>query len=224
MAISTKIESFDRDIELILAEELSPEAQSQTLARFAHEQIDEVRLQNAQAIGQVPDYEVIVDGRRGASLESVRPDGVIVAEYDLLLEVFAWIGQQLISHSPVRSGRYAKSHVFFADGVEVEPSGAVPPAAEYVFINAQPYARKIENGLSAQSPDGVYDAVAAVANRRFGNIARVYFGYRSMVGGAVGSWASKTKMPARSPGLNQPGAKRRDWLTRQPAIIIKLGR
>lgn len=215
MAISTKIEPLDRDIALILSEDLSPEARSAVLAEYAHEQISEVRMQNAQVLGQVPDYEVIVDGRRGASLESVKPSGVVVAEFDLLLELFAWIGQQLVANSPVRSGLYSRSHVFLADGIEVEPTGAVPEAAEYVFANTQPYARKIENGLSAQAPDGVYQSVAAVATRRFGNVARIYFGYREFAGGAVGAYGGRFSAKSRAAVKTA---------TRQPAIIIKLGR
>lgn len=224
MAISTRIDPIDRDIALIIDEEMSPEARSAFLARYAEEQIEEVRMQNAQVIGQVPDYEVAVDGRPGAALETVKPDGVIIAEYDLLMEVFAWIGAQLVTSSPHRSGRYAASHVFLADGVEVDPAGAVPDATEYVFLNAQPYARKIDRGLSSQAPDGVYQAVAAMATRRFGNIARVYFGYRSLIGGDVGTWAASSRMATRAPSRNIMGsAARRDWLTRQPAIIIRLG-
>lgn len=223
MAVSTRIEPIDRDIAALMSEELSPDAQSAFLAEYAQEQIADVRALNAQVLGQVPDYETTVDGRRGAMPETVRPSGVIVAEYDLILEMFAWISVQLAAHSPRRSGRYAASHLFLADGVEVDPKVAVPEAAEYVFINSQPYARKIERGLSSQAPDGVFQVVAAVSNRRFGNVARASFSYRSLLGGAVGSWARRTNMRAPRPGLNQPGAARRDWLTRQPAIIIRPG-
>ena len=52
-------------------------------------------------------------------------------------------------------------------------------AEEYVFINTQPYARKIEGTggrrMAPQAPDGVYQAVATLAQRRFGNIARITF-------------------------------------------------
>ncbi|WP_173087366.1 hypothetical protein [Devosia sp. 1635] len=215
MGVASRIEPIGLDIALIISEELSVEARGARLAEFAQEQIDQVRIDNAKVIGQVPDYEVTVDGRRGAPISSVRGDGVIVAEFDLLLEVFAWIGAQLVSNSPVRSGLYSRSHVFFAGGVEVDPAGVVPEADEYVFLNAQPYARKIEKGLSAQAPDGVYQAVAIVANRRFGNIARVSFGYREMATGAVAVWAGGKRARSRS----QAGTR-----LRQPAIIIRLGR
>lgn len=213
--LSTKIEPIDRDIALIIDQELSPEARSAFLAEYAEEQIAEVRADNARVLGTVPAYETIVDGRRGAMPATVKPSGVIVAEYDLLLEMFAWIGAQLVTHSPRRSGRYAASHILLADGVEIDPNGAIPPAAEYVFLSAQPYARKIEMGLSAQAPDGVYQAVTAVANRRFGNIARALFGYRELSSGAVSAWAA---------GRFARSASQASARLRQPAIIIRPGR
>lgn len=224
MAISTKVEPIDRDVAFIFAVDLSPEAQSRALADYADDQIAQAKAQNRAAMGFDPDFEVSVDGRRGAPLVSVKPNGIVIAEFDLLLDVFAWIAQKLDAESPKRSGRYSKSHVFFADGVEVDPFGQVPTAAEYVFINAQPYARKIERGLSRQAPEGVYQAVAAVAYSRFSNLARIGFGFRSMVGGAVGDWAARTKMASPQSIRNRPGKARRDWLTRQPAIYIRVGR
>ncbi|HZY67757.1 MAG TPA: hypothetical protein VFE52_04175 [Devosia sp.] len=218
LMLSAKIEPIDRDIAVLVSEELSPEARSRFLAEYAEEQIAEVRMHNAQVIGQVPDYETIVDGRRGAMLTSVRPNGTIVAEYDLLLEVFAWIGAQLVTHSPRRSGRYAASHAFFADGIEVDPKVGVPDASEYVFVNLQPYARKIEAGLSAMAPDGVYQAVTAVANRRFGNIARILFGYRD-----VGTRGVRTVRVNDNRGTVERRA-RGAASGRNPAIIIRLGR
>jgi hypothetical protein len=197
MGISSRIETLDRDIAFILSEDLSPEAQSHALARFARREIHAAQDQNAAAMGLRPDYEVTVDGRRHAPIEDVRPDGTVVAEFDLLLDLFTWIGAQLVINSPRLSGRYAESHVFFVDGNETQLSGIVPAGSEYAFVNVQPYARKIERGLSSQAPDGVYQAVAAVAARRFGNVARIRFSYRSLTGGKA---------------------------DRAPAIVITLGR
>lgn len=213
--ITARIEPIDRDIAVIVSEDLSDEARSAFLAEYAEEQIAAVRADNAQAIGQVPDYETIVDGRRGAPPAAVQPDGVVVAEYDLLLEVFAWIGMQLVAHSPRLSGRYVSSHAFFADGVEIASTGAVPDAYEYVFVNLQPYARKIERGLSSQAPDGVYQAVAAVAARRFGNIATIGFNYRAVISG-------RARRPSARGSARALAENRSE--VRQPAIVVKIGR
>ena len=161
----------------------------------------------------MPRYTVAVDGRIGAPLESVKPNGEIVVEFELVNDVLAWIADQLVTHSPVGSGKdrhpglYQKSHTLFADGQETDVGAVIPPADEYVFINTLPYARKIEHGLSRQAPDGVYQAVAILAQRRFGNIAQISFSYRAPFQGSF--------LSARSGGNKTEN--------RQPAIIVKLG-
>jgi hypothetical protein len=183
MALKTRVQPIVRDLELLQREDLGAKAQSAMLAAFAAEAIDEAKQQNKQVLGVVPPHEIYVDGAEGAPLTSVKPDGVIRAEFQLVNEALAWISTQLQLHSPVLTGRYAKSHELFADGVDTENPNVAPPAEEYVFLNIQPYARKIERGRSPQAPDGVYQAVATLAQRRFGNVARITFSYREVRGG-----------------------------------------
>lgn len=215
-SISVKIDPIERDIAVILEEELSPKARSLTLASAAREAITEAEAVNRSVLGRVPTHDVYVDGRKGAPLESVRPDGTILVEFDLISETLDWIGEMLVKHSPFLTGRYSRSHVFLADGELIQPGAPVPNASEYVFTNLQPYARRIERGWSPQTPDGVYEVVAAMANRRFSNIARIRFGYRSPLFGGIHAWASTTRMA--SPGRR--GAKREEWLRRQPSVIV----
>jgi hypothetical protein len=182
MALSVRIQPISRELELMMAQDLGPKARSAMLAAYAAEAIEEAKQQNKQILGAVPPYEVYVDGNAGAPLTSVQPDGVIRAEFELVNEALAWINTQLQMHSPVLTGLYAKSHELYADGSETEPNNPAP-AEEYAFVNIQPYARKIERGLSKQAPDGVYQAVATLAQKRFGNLARVTFSYRQVLGG-----------------------------------------
>ena len=51
------------------------------------------RQQNKQALGVVPPYKTYVDGREGAPLASVKPDGIIRVEFQLVNEALAWIYQ-----------------------------------------------------------------------------------------------------------------------------------
>jgi hypothetical protein len=86
-----------------------------------------------------------------------------------------------------------------------------------VFVNVQPYARKIERGESPSAPEGVYEAVATLARQRFGNVARIRFEYRVPVGGgtALEAWAGRTGQRRRA------GRQRSsEWNRRQPAIVI----
>lgn len=187
MPVSIKVEPINRDIAVILRDDLSPEARSATLAEFAREVLAEGERTNQVALGRIPPHETFVDGREGAQPESVRPDGVIIFEFSLLEDLFSWIGEQLVLHSPVKSGRFARSFKFFADGIEVAENAPVSPlVSEFVFLNTQPYSRKIERGESPQAPDGVFQAVAALAMRRFGNIARISFSYRTAIEGGGG--------------------------------------
>src|SRR6185312_14927688 len=125
------------------------------LAAFARETLAEVEATNSAALGHDTPHQTFVDGRPGASESAVRPAGTIVYEFDLLLDLFAWIDAQLVQHSPVGTapkdkhpGLYQKSHIFYADDVEADPLN--PPAGISVgtFVNAVPYARKIEAGES----------------------------------------------------------------------------
>lgn len=217
--IRTRLDPIDRNVSLIISDLLSPEAQSKVLAQAAADQRDEALAVNARALGHVPAYDTFVDGRKGAALSTIKPNGVAVFEFELLDDVFGWIDLQLITHSPVKSGRYRKSHAFIADGVEVDPQAAkIPDAREYVYLSTAPYARKIERGLSPQAPEGVYQAVAVLAAKRFGNIARIKFGYRAPLFGSVHEWAKRTKLEGR--GRRIGSSSRAEWLRRQPAIII----
>jgi hypothetical protein len=178
-----QLDDFVKDVQVVVSDLKSPEEKSKRLAAFAKEQIAEAVQINETATGNPSPYQVAVDGRIGAPIDSVKPDGVIVATFDLIADTLNWIGEMLVKESPVLTGEYANSHVLFVDGVAHTPGDAVPDAEEYVFMNVQPYARKIEHGLSPQSPDGVYQAVAAVAKQRFGNTAKITFTYRGVVAG-----------------------------------------
>ncbi|MGQ4273399.1 hypothetical protein [Terrihabitans sp. B22-R8] len=182
MALRTRIDPIARDIELLIAADLSPEAQSRALAAFAREQLADAQTTNEKALGRVPPHVTFVDGQQGGDVDRVRPNGSVVFEFSLLEELFEWIADQLVLHAPQLTGRFADSFLFLADGTEVPTGAPAPEAGEYVFINTQPYARKIERGLSDQAPDGVMEAVATLASKRFGNLARIRFSFRALRG------------------------------------------
>lgn len=220
MAVRTRIDPIDRDIQLMISQELSPQAQARVFAQMAEQQIAEAKATNRRVLGREPRVKVTVDGKEGAPLASVRPNSVVVAEFDVLMDALAWIGEQLVKHSPVESGRYARSHRLLADGAEVAIGKSAPPASEYVFINTQPYARKLEKGASSDAPDGVYQAVATLA-RRFGNIANISFAYRAPQFGAIHAWA-QTASATRHASLHGRRSGQAEWLRAQPAIVVNI--
>lgn len=220
MAISSRIDSIERDIAVMLDETLSPEARSLELAAFARRELAEAQRINQAALGQVPPHDTYVDGRAGAAVESVRPDGVVVFEFAMLQDIFGQIGDMLAKAAPVRSGRYSRSFLFLADGVVVDSGAAVPQASEYVFVSSVAYARKIERGLSSQAPSGVFQAVAAIAARRFSNLASITFTHVVLQAGMIDEWADSAgalRLARRKGRRRSPG----EWLRRQPAIKIR---
>jgi hypothetical protein len=206
MALSVRITPIRRDLDVMFKQGIGDKAQSALLAAFALEKIEEAKAQNKQALGRVPPYKTYVDGREGAPLESVKPNGVIRVEFQLVNEAIAWIYQQLQIHSPVLTGRYANSHELFADGVQVDNPNAAPPAEEYVFLNTQPYARKIEGDLSRepssrQAPEGVYEAVATLAQNKFSRLGKIRFSYRTPIGGQIAGGRIGDRSKRRTPAI-----------------------
>ncbi len=205
MGISTKIEPIDRDV-LFSGFGLSEVERSRALAAFAIEERDRAIAINSRTLGGRVTYETYVDGHEGWREEAVSQDGTIVYEFGLLMPVLDFIGEELVRMSPVLTGRYAKSHVLIADGVEVQSAREAPEAQRFVFLNTTPYARKIEAGLSPQAADGVYQALAAVAQRRFGNSAKIFFG-----------WEGRLIAPAASTRAE----RKAEQASRVPAIIVR---
>lgn len=201
MPVTIKVDPIDRDVQVMLNEDLSPEAQARAMQEFARAQIDEADNVNRTVLGRIPHRTIAIDGTMDASLTQAKASSVIVVEYDLLVDVLVWIGEQLRQNSPVKTGRYRDSHALFADGAEIAIGQMVPAAEEYVFINTVPYSRKIELGLSSQAPDGVYQAVASLARRRFGNVAKIDFSYRTALGGSIIGGHAGNKSSQRNPAI-----------------------
>lgn len=204
----SRIEPLEQDINLLIRQDLSPQAQSAILAEFARETLAEAEATNEAALGSPVEHETIVDGRPGGNEDSVRPNGVIVYDFvGLTAGMFAWISEQLDRHSPVGGGKdphpglYEHSHVFFADDVEADPLKPPPDVLVGTFVSAVPYARKIEAGESPQFPDGVYEVVAHLAAQRFGKIAKIVFDYRTASGGGVLHGLAGNKSAGRNPAI-----------------------
>ncbi len=181
MRVQTRIKSVRLANEVMLARVLSPEAQAHTVAQYHRERVVEAEAENRRALGRAPEREDFVNGARSDNFEAVRPGRSIVSRYNLMTEVFAWIAVMLEQNSPKLTGEFSKSHIFFADDVEADPTNP-PPAKQYVFLSPLPYARKLERGASSQAPAGVFEATAAMAERRFSTFARhIRFGFRSPI-------------------------------------------
>lgn len=196
MAVKVKIEPISREIDLLLDASLSPAARSQAVAAFARSELSGTLAANRKVLGSETPYQQFVDGRRGAALETVNPDrGVIVFEFELIQDVVRWVRDELIRRSPVGppggAGSYRESHRLFADGIEIDPYGPLPPATEYSFTNPVPYSREIEVGKTKSGRQFTlnvanyrpYDRVSFDAAKRFSNIAKIAYTFRGIVDG-----------------------------------------
>jgi hypothetical protein len=208
----------------------------QIKGKFSREQLPRItarvareKLAEQLAVAPAP-YRTFVDGIEGAALESVRPGGIILFRFARIGPVIDWIWNEILSLSPVLTGRYRDSHRFYVNGEErdAEAEGQlvdIPPGAEIVIADLQPYARKIEGGgpgkrgaarppLSPQAPNGVYEITAKEARRRFPD-ADINFTYRGVLeGGLIGADVIK--------GGSKAGAKLHNVAAlRYPAIEIR---
>ncbi|MBP1179972.1 hypothetical protein [Methylobacterium sp. PvR107] len=226
MARATRLKPLARELTIAVQRALAPQARQKLIAGVARRALADAEEVNTRVLGRTPQHSTFVDGRSGAPLESVNPDrGEIVFRFNFATDLFEWVEEQLIIHSPVgdtpKSPEYSKSHIFFADGEQADP--AAPGEGDvFVFLSTVPYARKIERGLSSQAPEGVYEVVAALAQRRFGNLARIQFGYRSFQEGAIVYNVGKTELRQRYGRATAHELIKRERDTRQPAIIITM--
>jgi len=199
---------------------LSPEKAGELIGAAAREIIGQAKADNERLIGRSVDMETFVDGTPSERFENVRPNGRIVATFDTGLTAVEWIYHQIVANSPVLTGAFQRSHVIFADDREIAAPGEAIGAEEVVITTGAPYARKIERGQSPKAPKGVYEAVAALAAQRFGNMARIRYTMRIPTGPAA---AQLEKWAAGNAQRRSSEARRRGQMAknmRQPAIVI----
>lgn len=205
-----------------VAQALAPEKRRAIVTAAAKEAAQRADAAYRAETGRPPAHDTVVDGRAHASLDQLNPDrGEVVFRFAQAAEALAWIYDQIVTHSPRLTGRFAASHIMLADGQQADPKNP-PAAARYVFMSLAPYAKKIEEGESSSAPSGVYQVVAVLAARQFGNSVDVGFGYESpiidYIAGARGRGARALlrQQPVRIAGMKLERA------TRVPIITVTL--
>lgn len=130
-----------------------------------------------------------IDRVQGVPIDQIRAGGLAHFEFSYARTIIGFAAAQLRATSPVDivdpdNRVFEESHILFADNHEVGrlTEGAdlsfidrIDPHAEFVITNSQPYAGKVERGLSDQAPDGVYRIAASTVSRRYGAIVRSRF-------------------------------------------------
>lgn len=168
---------------------LGAPARAAILVEAAGDILQQTDAENAAAFGSAPAGQTFVDGATTDDIARVKPEGEIVRLYDVMPAVLSQIGDWLWQNSPVRTGRYQRSHVLLADGIQIAEISAadwqlpaqLPEAKTFTFVSTVFYAPLIEphdgrGGESRQAPDGVYHVIAALALDAFGALATIAFG------------------------------------------------
>ncbi|WP_424813565.1 hypothetical protein [Roseococcus sp. YIM B11640] len=168
--------AFETVIKLSIAKAQPPEVQK-LHARIARQGLAEHLARRSDK----PRVTTIVDGRRGASENSVRPYGVIRYEFDNLRDAAIFAKEQLEELSPKLTGHYAGRWFFMVDGSEVL-ADAIPPTARMIIVtNDEPYSRRLVVGKRADGrpfslqnpPPGFLVLARRAVLARFGNSVEV---------------------------------------------------
>jgi hypothetical protein len=159
-------------------------------AELAQKELQRVLNDSRGAAGREPYYLQFVDGRQGAALDSVKLGGVIEFTFDHIAEIATEAWELLKQLSPVdrspdaRAPAYRDHHAIFINGAEVKDLSGLKPGDEVLFANLLPYARKIEQGSSAQAPNGVYEVAQKTLRQRYGKLLYIEMTYRGFVDSA----------------------------------------
>lgn len=209
MALRVRLDPIATTLRVMVGDTATVQGQQKVIANFARSEIEKVDVANARALGRKVAHVTSVDGRKGATLETVRPNGgVIETLWDIgTVDVLPWIMRELVSRSPRISGEYIRGHRVFMNGVEVALTESRDPSAEYVVLNVVPYARKVEIGKTEagrafviQVPNRIYERVAKDARARFGKVADIRFSYRETTK-AYRLRGSNRSPPVRAPAI-----------------------
>lgn len=168
---------FERDLRLATAG-LEPQQVSAALAKFAR-----AELGKAIAAGASPQYDRYVNGRLGASEESVIAPGPILYVFTNWSLVINSAIEELKRRAPRRSGRYAGSFVVVVGGrTVVTDFSRLRPDAEVIIFNPQPYTRKIETGYNGPGARH-FDLSRRTLNSRFKGAFEFEMKYVDIPGG-----------------------------------------
>lgn len=209
MPVATKIDMGLQNFLVTVSEAQSVAGQKKTIADFARWRLDEADKLNRSAFGYTPKHTTTVDGREGASLESVKPDGGrIVFDFELFSELMKDAIEAAIKAlrdaSPVVSGAYRDGHTLYVNDVAFdEVPQALKPTDTIMVSNPVIYARRIEIGRTIsgrsfvmQVPNRIYERVAKnTLAPRFGNQIKITFGYVALPDAATVTGGLQTRTP-----------------------------
>ncbi|MFV3129263.1 hypothetical protein [Niveispirillum sp. KHB5.9] len=182
--------SFEKTISLALGSLQPPEVQKvhAVVAR------DVLARHLATVKDNPPAVTTIVDGRRDALEDAVKPYGLIRYEFSypsMIREAAAFALKEVRRLSPRQSGKYRDAWFVMADGAPVSGPDAIPPTAKRVVVtNDEPYSRRLEVGKDAAGlpfvvkvPPLFTERAAVATRRRHGQRVTVSYSFVRLQGG-----------------------------------------
>lgn len=175
----TSTAAFEKVIALAVARVKPPEVQTLHAAIARRGLADHLgRLRHR------PQVATIVDGRPGASEDSVKAYGVIRYEFRRLSEAALWALARCRELSPVESGAYKRAWFVLAAGRPVAEGQTPPELPELIVTNDRPYHRKLEVTVNSKRLHGGVRSVRVppgIVERVRQEVRRVFPGVDSSV-------------------------------------------
>lgn len=196
------------------------EATHATIVQTAKREHGRIMAENGRPLP----FTRYVDGVKGAPEEAVSARGVIQYDYHRLEEVVEFAMQCLFDFSPVLKDEYRRSHILLVNGVEARNLASWNPGDEVVITNPVPYSRKIEQGrmqMRVPGTDHVYERASIAVNRRFGNVAKTRFTYRSALLPYVAGGANRAERAALRGQPARRAAMAMERESRMPALAFE---
>lgn len=160
------------------------------MVRVAQAEQRRVRGEQSGRAGIAPTQETVVDGRRGAPVESVRADGYILIEWGYVREVALVALQALRAAGPDVAGDWKSTLAVLADGTGIDPARIPHAAREVLVVATVPYARRLEIGKTKRGDPFVLDdedyrlleRTAKRLHRQYRQVAKIDFTYVDLEG------------------------------------------
>ena len=178
--MASSLAFLDRQMTVAMAG-LDDAAMRKQLAMFAKQSVAEV-IGSGRAPAQ---YERVVNGRVGATEESVQLPGPIVYRFNNFAVAVRFALAELQRRAPRRSGRYATSFEVLVNQRPTADFSNIPDDAEVIIVNRQPYTRKLETADAGWRAARYFNPVKNTLNSRFRDVFQVQVVFLNMPAGIL---------------------------------------
>lgn len=140
------LKAFETDLRVFVKDKLPQQAQ-EALEQAALTHKAKVEAEQAARAGVKPMVTAVVDGVRNAPLNTVKPNGVVLLDWNYLQEAVLVTVGYLRRHGPEIGGDWKRAISVEVGERWVDPTAPIPKDATeaFVFVNV-PYARRLEIG------------------------------------------------------------------------------